>query len=176
LKRPFNKGNNVMALRTSLSSCGLHRRACLAAGLLAVAALAAGCASKPPPVTSVSLGLIADADANPDASGRASPLIVRVYGLKTPGAFSEADFFSLYDKDNATLGTDLAQREEALLRPGETKKLDFTFGLDVKNIGVIAAYRDLDRAHWRELLLLNVGKPNNLDVRFGARQIKILAR
>jgi len=142
--------------------------------LVVVAALAVGCASKPR-VTSVALNLVAGADVNPDANRRASPLVVRVYGLKTPGAFSEADFFSLYDKDSATLGADLVQREEALLRPGETKKLDFAFSQDVKAIGVIAAYRDLDHAHWRELRLLDMGKSNKWNVRFDAHGVQIIA-
>src|SRR6516225_1133771 len=83
--------------------------------MLVLGALVAGCAAPPPPkpvVTQVSLTLTAAADANPDARGRASPLAVRVYVLKTPGAFQSTDFFTLYDKDVATLGADLIQREE----------------------------------------------------------------
>jgi type VI secretion system protein VasD len=143
--------------------------------LFAVAALFTGCASKPKD-TAVSLDLVAAADANPDARGRASPLRVRVYGLKTPGAFNEADFFSLFDKESATLGTDLVQREEVLLRPGESKQLSLKLSPDVKVIGVIAAYRDLDRAHWRELNPLKVSQSNKLEARFGARQIQVVAR
>jgi tRNA-dihydrouridine synthase len=67
-------------------------------------------------VTTVAVTLTAGADANPDARGRASPLTVRVYAMKAPGPFEGADFFSLFEKDQATLGAELVQREEVLLR------------------------------------------------------------
>lgn len=146
-----------------------------AAILLGVALLAVSCSSPPPKpvVTPVSLNLVASADANPDARGRASPLTVRVYVLKAPGPFEGADFFSLYDKDQATLGAEMVKREELLLKPGESKKLEFTLEPDAKNIAVLAAYRDLERARWRDLKPLEVGKPNNFTVNFAARQVRI---
>lgn len=148
-----------------------RRHAIAACGLLA-AALLTGCASKPV-VTPVALTLAAGADVNPDARGRASPLTVRVYALKTPGAFESADFFSLFEKDQATLGAEMILREEALLRPGERKQLTLTLPADAKAIGVMAAYRDLDRARWREVRAVEAGKPLTLTVNFGARQIRI---
>lgn len=151
------------------------RRALLTCGLLAGVALVAGCATKPV-VTPVALTLAAGADVNPDARGRASPLTVRVYALKTPGAFESADFFSLFEKDQATLGAEMILREEALLRPGERKQLTFTLPADAKAIGVMAAFRDLDRARWREVRAVEAGKPLTLTVNFGARQIRIDAK
>ncbi|RZL61414.1 MAG: type VI secretion system lipoprotein TssJ [Variovorax sp.] len=151
------------------------RRALLACGLLTGAALMAGCATKPV-VTPVALTLAAGADVNPDARGRASPLTVRVYALKTPGAFESADFFSLFEKDQATLGAEMVLREEALLRPGERKQLALTLPADAKAIGVMAAFRDLDRARWREVRAVEAGKPLDLTVNFGARQIRIDAK
>ena len=144
----------------------------MAIGTLAAFTLMAGCASKPV-VTPVALTLTAAADANPDARGRASPLTVRVYALKSPGPFEAADFFSLFDKDQATLGAELVQREELLLRPGESRKLDMTLPPDAKAIGVLAAYRDLDRSRWREVRTLEVGKPQALTVNLGAREVRI---
>jgi len=157
-------------------SHSLYRRNCLLAVLGWPLMLAMGCASKGDIVTPVSLSLIASDDTNPDAKGRASPLTVRLYVLKSPSAFISADFFSLYDNDSATLGADLVLREEALLRPGETKKLTFSLKPDATAIGVTAAYRDLEHAHWRELHMLDMGKQCNLDLLFGARLIQIVPR
>ena len=71
-----------------------HRRAMAGLGMLLALAFAAGCSSPPPPpkpvVTPIAMTLAAGADANPDARGRASPLTVRVYALKTSGAFEAA--------------------------------------------------------------------------------------
>jgi len=134
--------------------------------------LATGCATKET-ITRVSLRLVAGADVNPDDAGRASPLLVRLYALKSPSVFTSADFFSLFDKDSATLGADLVQREEVSLRPGQTQTLDLQLKSDAKALGVMAAYRDLKYAHWRELHMLKVGKSYPLKLLFGARQIKI---
>jgi type VI secretion system protein VasD len=151
------------------------RRHIAALGLAAAGLFIAGCASKPV-VTTVAVTLTAGADANPDARGRASPLTVRVYALKSPGPFEGADFFSLFEKDQATLGAELVQREEVLLRPGETKKLDFNLPPDAKSIGVMAAFRDLDRARWREVRPVTTGKAQALDVNLGARAMRIDAK
>jgi type VI secretion system protein VasD len=154
------------------SFAAVSRRLALASGLVLTGVLLAGCAPKPV-VTTVSITLVAGADANPDARGRASPLTVRVYALKSPGPFEGADFFSLFEKDQATLGAELVQREEMLLRPGETRKLDLTLPPDAKAIGVMAAFRDLDRARWREVRPVQTGKAQAMTVTFGARQIRV---
>ena len=60
-----------------------------------------------------------------------------------------------------------------LLRPGESKKLDLTLPADAKAIAVMAAFRDLDRARWREVRPVTPGKAQTLTVNFGARQIRI---
>ena len=151
------------------------RRQIAVLGLAGAGLLLAGCAAKPV-VTTMAVTLTAGADANPDARGRASPLTVRVYALKSPGPFEGSDFFSLFEKDQATLGAELVQREEVLLRPGETKKLEFNLPPDAKSMGVMAAYRDLDRARWREVRPVVTGKAQSLDVTFGARAMRIDAK
>lgn len=146
--------------------------------LLLTALWLSGCASPPPKpvVTPIAMTVAAGADANPDARGRASPLTVRVYALKTSGPFEGADFFSLFEKESATLGAELVQREEMLLRPGESKKIEMTLPPEAKAIAVMAAYRDIDRARWREVKAIEPGKPLVMTVSLGARQIKIDAQ
>ena len=141
-------------------------------GALTASTLAA-CAKPPPPpvVTPVRLALVGGSDLNPDARGRASPVMVRVYALKTTASFDSADFFALFEKDTATLGADLHQREETLLRPGERKLLTFTLPAEVTSLGILAAYRDLARATWRQIVPLKVGTPTDLTAMLGARGI-----
>ena len=50
---------------------------------------------------------------------------------------------------------------------------DFVLQPDAKMIGVMGAFRDLDRARWREVRPLEVGKINTITVTYGARQIRI---
>lgn len=157
-----------------------ERRTFLAwtAAATASATVLAGCAAKPEPKpkpTQVALTLVADAKANPDTRGRASPLSVRVYVLKTPGLFQEADFFSLFEKDQATLGAELVQREELLLRPGETRKLELSPPPEAKALAVLAAYRDLERSRWRDVKAIVPHQTQAMRVVLDARQVRIEA-
>ena len=61
-------------------------------------ALAVGCGG--PPLLRGAIN--ADPSVNPDRGGRPSPIVVRVYELKSVAAFNSADFFSLFDKEQET--------------------------------------------------------------------------
>jgi type VI secretion system protein VasD len=131
-----------------------------------------GCASPPKPVIStLQISVEAAADTNPDARRRASPITVRVYALKTLGAFESADFFSLFEKDQALLGAEVVAREELLLRPGETKVLNMKLGPEAKSIAYFAAFRDLEKATWRGSKAIVVGQAANVKVRVLQKQI-----
>lgn len=127
------------------------RRALLLAG---VGALTAGCASAPPPPlvlepVTLAVTLVARDDVNPDLHGRPSPLSVRVFELRSTSGFDAADFFSLYDRDQATLSTELLAREQYILKPGETQSYTRKAQGDTRYLGVLAAYRDLEHSVWR---------------------------
>lgn len=145
-------------------------RVCVATVL---ALVLAACGTKPPApvVTNLQMSVVAAADVNPDARKRPSPVVVRVYALKSAAAFDSADFFSLFDKDTATLGADLVQKEEFLMTPGQQKTLPFKFEPEVKVIAVMAAFRDLENARWRAVQVLNVGKSLELTAKLSGSQI-----
>ncbi len=158
-------------MATSPTSRSFYQRVFATALVLLSAWMLSACASKPV-VTPVVLRVAASADVNPDGRNRASPILVRVYALKSTGTFDSADFFSLFEKDQATLGGELVQREELLLKPGDSKPLQMKLSADVKAIAVMGAYRDLERARWRAVSPVEPGKPLNLTVIFGARQVQ----
>jgi type VI secretion system protein VasD len=114
-------------------------------------ALLAGCASSRNDTTPVQLRtkLTAAGDMNPDAAGRASPLVVRVYGLRADPEFSKADFFALYDREKETLTATLASSHEYVLQPGEAREVRVPLPRDARYVGVVAAYRDIRGARWR---------------------------
>ncbi len=162
----------IAALRNPQTVWRGVTRLAMTAGILAIAACASPPPPPPPPVVSeIQLQVLAGADVNPDARKRASPVTVRIYVLKSAAPFEAADFFSLFDKDTATLGSELVQREEFLMRPGDQKALPLKFGPEVKAIGVMAAYRDLERARWREVHTIDIGKAVELKVRLNGSQI-----
>lgn len=123
----------------------------------------------PPARAVVSIG--AAPDINPNPSGRPSPLQVRLFELKTLTAFSKADFFSLYEQPDATLGADLVAKEEFTLRPGETRFMERLLHPETHYIGLFAAYRDLDRAVWRASVPVAPNRTNPVRVDLEARAI-----
>ena len=127
----------------------------------------ASCASAPKP-TQVAATLEASADVNPDTRKRASPLVIRVYELKSGAAFGSADFVSLYERDQATLAAEMGSREEFVLRPGETRNWEKTTAPDTKYIGVLGAYRDIERARWKSIVELKPGVKNVIAIRADA--------
>lgn len=141
-------------------------------GLVGAVLSLMACASKPI-VSQIKLSVAAGSDVNPDARGRPSPITVRVYALKSAAAFEAADFFSLFEKDAAILGADMVQREELLMRPGDNKPVEMKLPPEAKALAVFAAFRDLDRARWRAVRVIEVGKAANLQIKVAARQISI---
>jgi type VI secretion system protein VasD len=134
---------------------------------LGVALLLSACAGKPPPPASVTGTIQASAQINPSASKRPSPLLIRVYELKSEAAFNASDFMSLYQRDQAALAADLLAKEEYVLDPGETKAFAKTLSPDTRFLGVVAAYRDIEHAKWRSVVAIQPSKPQKVTVKAG---------
>ena len=113
--------------------------------------LLAGCSSMSPysKVTKLNLTLTASDQLNPDLNGRPSPIVVRLFELKHPVTFENADFFSLYERAKESLAPDLVASEELELRPGETVEMKLSVEEGSLYVGVLAAYRDLPESQWR---------------------------
>ena len=119
--------------------------------VFAVLVLLTGCSSLSPysKVTKVNLKLTGSDQLNPDLNGRPSPIVVRLFELKHPVAFENADFFSLYERAKESLAPDLVASEELELRPGETLSLNLSVEEGSRYVGILAAYRDLPQTKWR---------------------------
>ncbi|AXI64226.1 MULTISPECIES: type VI secretion system lipoprotein TssJ [Pseudomonas] len=118
---------------------------------LTLLVLLAGCSSLSPysKVTKINLKLTGSDQLNPDLNGRPSPIVVRLFELKHPVTFENADFFSLYERAKESLNPDLVASEELELRPGETVELKLSVEEGSRYIGILAAYRDLPETKWR---------------------------
>ena len=99
-----------------------------------------------------SLTIAASKEANPDANGRPSPVVVRVYQLKNDAAFNGAEFFPLYDEEQKTLGPELITRDEFVLAPAESRTIDVVLSGDTRFVGALAAFRDIRNAQWRAVV------------------------
>jgi type VI secretion system protein VasD len=162
---------------------GSWQRAAGALVLTALIAALVGCAGKPPPPPKeekpppeLRAEVVAAPNANRDPSGRALPIVVRLYELKAEGAFSSADFFSLYDKESEALGGELIGREEVTLVPGQRRLVVRPLSPEASHLGVVGAFRDIDRAAWRALVSLTPGKDNTVQVDVGSTAITAQAR
>jgi type VI secretion system protein VasD len=111
--------------------------------------------SYPREQTRLDITISAAADLNPDDKGRAAPIMVRLYELRSEGSFESADYFALYNQDKALIGSDLLVREEFIMRPGEVKTIRRKSHPDLGAIGVLAGYRDLAGADWRAVQKLD---------------------
>lgn len=146
------------------SSSAVFRAACrrVLAGV-ALVALAA-CSSSP---TTLSAEVTGGPQLNPDVRKRPSPVMVRVYELKATNAFDAADFVSLFEKEQAVLGAELVAREEFVLRPGEKRAITKTLSPDTKFVGVLAAFRELERTRWHVTVPVVAGKKNEVTILLG---------
>ena len=141
------------------------------------AAGVAGCGTAPPAPpapTAIRANIVATADVNPDARGRPSPVVVKVFELKSLAAFETADFFSLFEKGQETLGADLLARDELTLIPGEQKALARELKPEARYVGVVAGFRDLERSTWRATFPVPPKKTTPMTVRLEARKVSIL--
>lgn len=143
--------------------------------LLGAVLVLGACAGDPPapPPTSVELTLLASERLNPTVAGQSAPLRIKLYQLKNTATFERADFFALFDAASATLGADLIEEQELLIRPGETRTLQRELDDASAHLGVVAGFRDLDRAVWRQTVPIVARQHSRLIITFDARSIVI---
>lgn len=136
-------------------------------GILGFCAALTACSSPPPPPPPgiVNLTIKADATVNPDAGGRASPISVQIYQLASDAKFGASDFFQLTDKDTATLGPDLVNREAVILSPGETRAVSEPLKPNGRFVAVTGSFRDIDRAQWRAIIEVPPNGTTELDAK-----------
>lgn len=140
--------------------------------------LLGGCAGTPTvKTTSLEFGIEADQEININTNGEPSPVVLRVYELKTKSAFEQASFFELLDGDSAKLGADLVAKREFEVKPGEKSSFKRDSPIDAKHIGVIAGFREIETAQWRAVIDIVPDRDNAFVIQVTALAVKItLAR
>lgn len=146
--------------------------------LIAAITLTTGCAGKSVKLfyTKINATVIASSDLNPNSSGRPSPLVVRIYELKSVDTFKNSDFFTLYDDEAKALGDDLVLREEFELAPGEQKEIRRKLSADTQYVGIIAAFRDIDDARWQAHAEIKLDSVNTFTIEVGSHSVAINRR
>lgn len=100
-------------------------------------------------------------------------MLVRIYELRSVAAFNRADFFALFERDKEHLAAELVSREELPLMPGGKPQAITTLRSDTRYLGVIAAFRDIERAQWRASTPIFVNQTTRMEIKLDRNQIAI---
>ncbi len=119
------------------------------------------------------MSFVVGANVNPDRTGRPSPVIVRTYELKSATRFNSADFFAIYQRDKEILGPDLIASDEWALAPGNNRQALKNLQRDTRYVGVIAAFRDMERAQWRAATFVYPNQTTRMEIRLERNEVKI---
>jgi len=130
-------------------------------------------APAPPKPSVAEMSFVVGADINPDLTGRPSPVIVRTYELKSATVFNSSDFFAMFDRDKEVLGGDLVARDEWALTPGNSRQALKNLQRDTRYVGVVAAFRDLDRARWRATTFVYPNQTTRMEIRLDRNEVNI---
>lgn len=125
----------------------------------------ARCAPPPKPPAVLTLKITGSADQNPDPSGKAQPLEVRIYQLGAVGTFERADVFALTEHEKETLGADDLGSEAFVITPGQTRTIKRELKPGTQAIGVVGLFRDIDHATWRADKPAASSGPTDLDLK-----------
>lgn len=143
---------------------------------LLLVTLLSGCQWMVSDITKVDLRLIAKGDLNLDDRGRPSPLVVRIIELRSAQSFESAEFFSLFQAEQETLGSDWVASEEIELKPGDIKDLKIALQPDSQLVAVLAAYRRLDKTNWRLVLPFELHEKNQETLIFSSKGVAVASR
>lgn len=158
-------------------TAALARRAAL--GVLLAAGLApvlAGCGSDPeppPPKTLAEVNVMAAPTLNPDINGRPSPVVVRFHQLVTTDLFNNADFFQLFEQDQAALGPTSVGKQDAVVQPGQIETIKVAIKSDVTALGVVVAFRNFEKAVWRAVVPVEQDKINALQLQILSQNVQM---
>jgi len=89
---------------------------------------------------------------NPNSFNRPSPIIVVIYQLKNAGVFKHASFFALYQHASTLLGNRLIDKKQIEIKPNQTKNINLHLSTKAHYLGIIATYRNINRANWRSII------------------------
>jgi type VI secretion system protein VasD len=139
---------------------------------IAAASLLSACARGPQP-TPIEVTLNADAGINPNEDGKPSPIVVRVYELKGLKAFNNATYFDIMDDEAKTLGAELIASTEYELTPGKQQKYDRQVSAEATHLGVVAGFRNIQQATWRDSIELEQEEQNDFVIFVASQSVKI---
>lgn len=105
-----------------------------------------GCSSQP---KRMDVLVTAAGDINPDLNNRPSPVVFKLYQLKSLKAFQRADYDTLRES-HAPFDKDVISVDEHFLSPYDVLRFSMEAKPEARYLAVFASYRDRDVAKWRK--------------------------
>lgn len=105
-------------------------------------------------------------DVNPDAAGRASPLVVSIFELEDARQFSQEDFIHLFEDPEKYLGKDLIKRRRLKeFTPGYDRSLEVVVDPKTRFIGLLAEFSQYDKSKGRMVFEIKPHRKTKLNLR-----------
>ena len=132
------------------------------------------CVACPKQPARVSMVLAAGANLNPDNSGNALSVVVRIYQLKDKGRLEAADYPALLKSDKDVLSDDFLDRQERIVQPGAQELIELRANPIAAYLGVVALFRSPSGDTWRKIVPLK-GKDVKLSFSLRENSIEIVS-
>lgn len=156
-------------MRRRIAATGNWTR-CLA---VLAALLLSACGSSTPDPTTVEMTITATGSINPNSVSEPSPVVLRIYQLKSDSAFNAAEFSEIFYGDRKVLGGDLLGQKEYNVKPGDNLTYEDTVSPETRYIGIVAGFRDIENATWRVVTAVTAEDDNPLTVNVDSLSVSL---
>lgn len=100
--------------------------------------------------TDFTLSFIADNDVNPDDANVPSPVIIRMYELKSTKLFEKANFIDLYERDSEVLGKSMITKQSLKpIKPNDKNESSFVLSKEAQYIGLYVEFLQYEDAKYK---------------------------
>lgn len=116
--------------------------------------------------TIAAITFTAEENVNPDADGRSSPIVIRVFKLADARQFQREEFLNLYENANERLGNDLI--DTIILKelvPGESRQENIQLSPEVRYLGLLGEYMQYQKAHSVIVVPVKDHQKNTINIR-----------
>jgi type VI secretion system protein VasD len=139
--------------------------------ILLISGALVACGGGAPKKEELVINIQAAEDVNPDSQGRPSPIVVHILELKSVETFNSLNYVSLTDNSGAALGQDRLNGSQTVIAPGGNFMTELELDAGTSAIGIVAGYRDIDNASWRQAVPIAAGATKRVTVQLGQFQM-----
>ena len=142
---------------------------------LALVALVASCAAPPPPPepTVAQVNITAMPNANPDPTGRPSPTVVHLYALQPGAPFEIGSYDALTGGEMGDLTETMERIARIVVPAGDSVERVFELPDGTSQLGITAAYRNVDTSVWRASRPVTPNTVNTLNATIGPNRVSL---